>query len=165
MNSSTMFSSVFAVVQSPVPRCPRSLVSAALTTSSSAKQLHLQFLLLTPCSRTPATLQCRALSLSTSLRIVHLTHLFLLDMNSRRLCCTSTLVTFRHLDTGYHRPQSPCVSHLNRHVLAATSLVWPITLARHLVHLGNVIRRTCLLHSPLLLNTEASCNQLLLFAD
>ena len=30
------------------------------------------------------------------------------------------------------------------------------------MHLGGVIRRTCLLHSALLLNTEASSNQLLL---
>ena len=42
---------------------------------------------------------------------------------------------------------------------AATSLVWPVTLAHHLVHLGNVTPRT-----RLLLNAEASSNQLLLFA-
>ena len=71
----------------------------------------------------------------------------------------------RRLDTGYHRFHSPCDSHLSRHVLAATSLVWPVTLAHHLVHLGNVIRRTCLLHSTFLVNAEASSNQLLLFAD
>ena len=96
---------------------------------------------------------------SAPLRAVHLTRLPLLDSR------TSTLVTFRHLDTGYHRSHSPCGSHLNRHVLAATSLVWPATLAHHLVHLGNVIRKTRLLHSTLLVNTEASSNQLLLFAD
>ena len=33
------------------------------------------------------------------------------------------------------------------------------------MHLGNGIRRTRLLHSTLLVNTEASSNQLLLFAD
>ena len=33
------------------------------------------------------------------------------------------------------------------------------------MHLGNVIRRTRLLHSALLVNAEASSNQLLLFAD
>ena len=33
------------------------------------------------------------------------------------------------------------------------------------MHLGNVIRRTRLLHSTFLLGAEASSNQLLLFAD
>ena len=82
-----------------------------------------------------------------------------LDINSRRLWRTSTLVTVT-LTLG----NSPCDSHLNRHVLAATSLVWPLILAHHLVHLGNVTRRTRLLHSTLLLNTEAFSNQLLLVA-
>ena len=91
---------------------------------------------------------------SAPLRAVHLTRLPLLDVNSRRL-----------FDTGYHRFHSPCDSHLNRRVLAATSLVWPVTLALYIVHLGNVIRRTRLLHSTLLLITEASSNQPLLFAD
>ena len=72
----------------------------------------------------------------------------------------------RHLDTGYYRSHSPRDSHLNRHVLAAASLVWPVTLAHDLVHLGNASSSgTCLLHSTLLFNTEASSNQLLLFAD
>ena len=38
-----------------------------------------------------------------------------------------------------------CDSRLNQDVLAAVSLVslvWPVTLAHHLVHLGNIIRRT-----------------------
>ena len=78
------------------------------------------------------------------------------------LSSSLTYVHTRHLTLGSH---SPCDSHLNRHVLAATSLVRPVTLARRIVHLGNVIRRTCLLHSTLLFNTEASSNQLLLFAD
>ena len=69
---------------------------------------------------------------------------------------------FVTLTLGSH---SPCVSHLNRLVLAATSLVWPVILAHRSVPLGNVIRRTCLLHSTFLLNTEASSNQLLLFAE
>ena len=86
-------------------------------------------------------------------------------MNSRRLWRTSALVTFRHLDTGHYRFHSPFDSHLNRHVLAATSLVLPVSLAHYLVHLGNVIRRTCLLHSMLLVNAEASSTELLIFAD
>ena len=56
-------------------------------------------------------------------------------------------VSTRHCDTKYHRSHSPFDSHLNRYVLAATSLPWPVALAHHLVHLGNVVRRTCLLHS------------------
>ena len=102
---------------------------------------------------------------SAPLRAVHSAHLPLLDMNSRRFWRTSPPGTFRHQDTAYHRSHSPCDSHLNRHVLAATPLVWPLTLAHHLVHLSNTIRRTCLLLSTLLLNTEASSNQLLLFTD
>ena len=59
LNSSMMLSSLFAVVQSSEPHCPPCLAWAALTTSSSTSQPHLQFPLLTSCSRTPATLtQC-----------------------------------------------------------------------------------------------------------
>ena len=75
LNSSMMFSSLFAVVQSSEPHFPPCFAWETLTTSSSsASQPRFQFLSLTSCS-----------SLSTSLRIVHLTHLLLLDMNSQRL--------------------------------------------------------------------------------
>ena len=88
------------------------LLGHALTTSSSSvSQPHVQFLSLTSCSGCALQpIQCTPSS----------------DMNSRRLLRASTLVNFRHhFDTGYHRSHSPCDSHLNRHVLAATSLVWP----------------------------------------
>ena len=151
-------------VQSSETHCSMSSV-AAPTTSSSASQPHLRFPSLTSCSRASATLQCTLPMSCLILRAVHLTHLPLLDMKSRRFWRTPPPGTFRHHDTANHPSHFSCDSHLNRHVLAATSLVWPVTLAHHLVHLGNIIRRTCLLHSTRLVNTEASSNQQLLFAN
>ena len=70
LNSSMMFSSLFAVVQSSEPHCPPRLAWAAMTTCSSASPPHLPFLSLTSCSCTPCNssvpVLCRALSLGTS---------------------------------------------------------------------------------------------------
>ena len=60
LNSSMMFSSLFAVVQFSVPHCPPRLAWAALTTSS-VLQPCLQILSLTSCFCTLATLQCALL--------------------------------------------------------------------------------------------------------
>ena len=86
-------------------------------------------------------------------------------LSGHELATPLTYVYTRHFDTGHHRFHSPCDPHLYRHVHAAASLVWPVTLAHYPVHLGNVTRRTRLLHNTLFLDAEASSNQLLLFAD
>ena len=89
---------------------------------------------------------------SALLRAVHLTHQLLMDMNSCRFY------------TGQHCSRSPCDSRLNHYVLAAVSLVWPISRTSHCATRQHH-PKVCLLCSTLLLNTEASSNQLLLFAD
>ena len=101
---------------------------------------------------------------SAPIRAVHLTRL---PHSGHELSTSLAHVYTRHLSSPFVTLtlSTACDSHLIRHVLAAASLVWPVTLAHHLVHLGNVIRRTRLLHSALLLNAEASSNRLLLFAD
>ena len=125
LNSSMMFSSLFAVVQSSEPHCSQCHPWAAMTTSASQPRLQLPSL--TSCSRTLATLQC---TLPVSCLVTR--RLFWLSAHSGHELSTSlTYVYTRHLDTGYYRSYSPCDSHLNRHILTATSFVWPVTLAHH----------------------------------
>ena len=166
LNSSMMFSSLFTIVQSSVPHCPQCpwLGSSddfffCVTASSP---IPVTDFFTHSCNPPMYPSKCRALSLGTSSggALNPSAH------SGHELSTSLTYVCTRHLDTGYHRSHCPCDSHLDRHVLAATSLVWPVTLAHHLVHLGNVIRRTRLLHSlRSFVNAEASSNQLLLFAD
>ena len=63
LNSSMMFSSLFAVVQSSEPRCPQCLAWATLTSQSCVQFLLLTFLFTQPSS---VPFQCRAWSLGTS---------------------------------------------------------------------------------------------------
>ena len=96
LNSSMMFSSLFAVVQSSAPRCPQCLAWATLT-SQSCLQFPLLTLLFTQPSSVP--FQCRAWSLGTS----------------------SGCALNPSAPSYFLTP--PCDSHLNRHVLAATSII------------------------------------------
>ena len=98
LNSSMMFSSLLTVVQSSEPHCLQCLAWAALTTSSSASQPHLQFYVAD--FRIHALLQPSSVPFQAPFGAVHLTIL----PSGHELSTSLTNVYTRHFDTG----QSSC---------------------------------------------------------